>query len=282
MPTEPTFPPMLDRAPGDLSAWTQWLRDAPIPVLAHTASALDELVDHEDAVDARVLAETLADDPLASLRLLVHVASLRRGDDRGAPETVTAALVLLGIGPFFRAFTGLPTVEQRLAGLPQAQQGLQQVMQRARRAATFALGFAVHRMDPDAAVIHEAAQLHDFAEMLLWCHAPALAFEIARRQAADPALRSAAVQRDVLGVELPDLQHALMRAWRLPPLLVRLDDDRHADTAPVRNVHLAIRVARHSAAGWDNPALPDDVRDVAALLRLAPDPALKLLRALDP
>ena len=42
-----------------------------------------------------------------------------------------------------------------------------------------------------------------------------------------------------------------------------------------------MRVARHSAKGWDNAALPDDVADVARLLNLAPDAALRLLREID-
>jgi len=73
----------------------------------------------------------------------------------------------------------------------------------------------------------------------------------------------------------------LMTAWRLPPLLVRISDDRHADSDPVRNVLLAVRVARHSATGWDNAALPDDVQDVADLLHLGTEPARRLLLELD-
>jgi hypothetical protein len=117
--------------------------------------------------------------------------------------------------------------------------------------------------------------------MLLWCHAPTLALEVARRQQADPALRSASAQRAVLGIELADLQQALMLAWRLPPLLVRLDDDRHADTPPVRTVLLAQRLARHSSLGWDNPALPDDFDEIGTLLQLAPDPTRRLVLSLD-
>ncbi len=275
------LPPMLERPLPDLPAWTALFERAGIPVLASTAATIDDLVDHEDAVDARLLSELLADDPLLTLRLLAHLAARRRDRDYGQAETVTAALVLLGIGPFFRAFGSLPTVEQRLAGRADALAGLQAVLRRAQRAATFALAFAAHRTDPDAPVIHEAALLHDFAELLLWCHAPALALEIARRQRADPALRSAAAQRDVLGIELADLQQALMRAWRLPPLLVRLGDDRHADTPAVRCVVLAQRLARHSAAGWDNPALPDDLADVAALLQLGAEPTRRLLLSID-
>ena len=276
--------PFITRAPRDLAGWAALFDAAALPVLDETAGAIAALRQNEDAVDAHLLAQAVAADPLLTLKLMAHLAALRRArdaDSRGDPETVTAALVMLGIGPFFRAFGDCPTVEQQLAGRPDALEGFRAVLRRSHRAANFALGFAVHRMDHDAAVIHEAALLHDFAELLLWLRAPALAQAIAARQAADPTLRSACVQRELLNIELLDLQHALMLAWRLPPLLVTISDDRHADSDQVRNVLLAIRVARHSAHGWDNAALPDDVSDVAALLHLGHGPAQRLLYELD-
>jgi HD-like signal output (HDOD) protein len=263
----------------DLDAWVRHFCAAEIPVLAETAETLQALAANEDAVDAHLLAETINGDPLMTLRLLAHVSThARRMTD---VETVTSALVLLGISPFFRAFSSLATMEERLQDQPDALQGLQAVLTRAHRGANFALGFAVHRMDHDAPVIHEAALLHDFAEMLLWCHAPVLATEIARRQRADASLRSAVVQREVLGIELADLQQALMKAWRLPELLIQLGDGRHTESPPVRNVLLAVRLARHTARGWDNAALPDDLRDVGELLRLGSEPTLKLLHQID-
>jgi HD-like signal output (HDOD) protein len=89
------------------------------------------------------------------------------------------------------------------------------------------------------------------------------------------------VQRELLGVELADIQQALMKAWHLPELLVRISDDHHADTAQVKNVLLAMRVARHSAQGWDNPAIPDDVADIGRLLNLAEAHTRRLLQELD-
>jgi HD-like signal output (HDOD) protein len=272
---------LITHAPRDLSAWVSCFDIEQLPVLEATAETIDTLAAQEDAVDAHSLAEEIAGDPLLTLKLLAHVARLRRQRDRGEPETVTAALVMLGIGPFFRAFRGQPIVTDLLGEQPEAMQGLRRVLRRANRAATFATAFAVHRMDRDTAVIHEAALLHDFAEMLVWLRAPTLALEIARRQQVDPTLRSAQVQRDVLGIDLASLQQALMRAWRLPTLLVRITDHRHADEVQVRNVLLAIRVARHSAGGWDNPALPDDVSDIAALLQLGTEPTWRLLRDID-
>jgi HD-like signal output (HDOD) protein len=262
----------------DLGAWTAHFLAAPIPVLADTAQALEDLRTNEDAVDAHLLAQSIGNDPLMTLKLLAHVAGVRSTRCTTDPETVTAALVLLGIAPFFRAFGLQPTVDAQLSGQAAALHGLNAVIERAHRASAFALAFAVHRMDHDAPVIHAAALLHDFAEMLLWLHAPALALRIAERQRRDPTLRSAAVQRELLNIELPDLQHALMRAWHLPELLVQISDERHVDTAQVRNVLLAVRLARHTAAGWDNAALADDVRDIAALLNLGEAPTQKLLR----
>lgn len=274
--------------PRDLAAWTAWFREAPIPVQARTADELALLAKAEEVrgdVDAHQLAEPVGRDPLMALKLLATVSQSQRArrfeGGRGGPETVTAALVMMGVAPFFRAFEASLIVEDLLAAQPQALTGLRGVVRRAHRAANFALGFAVHRMDEDAAVVQLAALLHDFAEMLLYCHAPALALAIGGRQRADPSLRSAIVQRELLGIELAALQQALMRAWALPELLVRISDDAHAEHPQVKSVELAIRLARHTQQGWDNPALPDDLADVARLLNLSPAAAEALVREID-
>jgi HD-like signal output (HDOD) protein len=274
-------PPPLGRIPRDAAGWVALWRHAEIPVLAETAQQIEELRVREDEVDARMLAGVISTDPLMCLKLLAHVSAHRTSNRLTDTETATAALVMLGIGPFFRRFGPQPSVQERLRARPQALDGLMRVLARARRAACFALGFAVHRMDHDAEVIHQAALLHDFAEMLLWCHAPALALRITELQAEDATLRSAAAQRDVLHADLADVQQGLMRAWRLPELLVRISGEQHGQSAQVRNVLLAIRLARHTQLGWDNAAVPDDVSDIAALLNLRPEPALKLLHELD-
>jgi HD-like signal output (HDOD) protein len=266
----------------DLQVWAERFDPTSFPVLAATAAQIEALRQMEDEVDAHLLGEAIGEDPLMSLKVMAHVARLRAGREGGEPETPTGALIMLGIPPFFRDFPAQATVEDWLAGQPDALEGFRRVLARSHRAARFAMAFAAHRVDHDAAVIHQAALLHDFAELLVWLHAPALALEIARRQRRDPALRSAAAQRDVLGVELAALQHYLMLRWRLPTLLATITDD-HArnETAQAANVRLAIRVARHSAHGWENPALPDDYADIARLLQLAPVHVQKLLLDID-
>lgn len=274
--------PFVTCAPSDVAGWLRLFDIQALPVLAATAAEVAALRRIEDAVDAHRLSETVARDPLLTLKLVAHVALLRHGRDGGEVETVTEALVMLGIPPFFRFCEGLSTVEACLCGKAAALRGLQQSLRRARRTARFAIGFAVHRMDPDAAVIHEAALLHGFADQLLWLRAPDLAAEVARRQEADPSLRSNAAQVAVLNVTLVQLQQALMQAWDLPALLRRMTDcQAQATDAQLRNVQLAVRVARHSAHGWDNPALPDDILELGTLLQLAAEPVRRLLQEID-
>jgi HD-like signal output (HDOD) protein len=273
--------PFITQALPDEAAWLAAFDRREIPVLADTAGEIEDLRANEDAVDAHLLSENLALDPLMTLKLLRHVALRRRGRQLHDAETLTEALVMLGITPFFRDFGPQPTVEQRLADHPEALAGLRAVLARADRAARFALAFAIHRQDHDAALIHEATLLHDFAEMLLWVHAPGLALAVQRRLSSEAGLRTAEAQHAVLGLALSDLQQALMKAWRLPELLVQISNDQDSPLTQVRNVQLAIRLARHSAQGWDNPALPDDLAAIGTLLNLAPEHALNLVQDID-
>lgn len=273
--------PYLTQPLRDLAAWTRYFRDAEIPVLASTSQAIEVLRANEDDVDAGKLSEVIEADPLMTVKVMAYVSSHRRRGLSTETETITSSLVMMGISPFFRTFGLQPTVEDRLHDQPLALEGLRELLARADRAARFALGFAVHRNDPDADVIQLAAFLHDFAEMLLYCHAPTLALQVHEAQRTHPGVRTASIQRSVLNIELDELGQALMRLCRLPELLVRISDARHAEHPTVRNVVLAVRLARHTMRGWDDSALPDDINDIAQLLNAAPRVALAYVHKID-
>ena len=269
---------MIEVALPDLAAWTAHFRSVEIPVLDETALALEAMRANEEETDANSLGEMIANDPLMTLKVLAYASSHRGARVLTDTETVTATLVMMGITPFFRAFGVQPTVGQRLKDWPGALAGLRAAVRRAHRGANLALAFAVHRMDPDAAVVHAVALLHEFAQLLLWCHAPRLQLEIQALQRADPTLRSAVVQQQVLHIEVADLQAALMRTWHLPELLTQMGDDIHADNANVRSIELAARLARHTARGWEDPAVPDDIAAIAELLNLSVPAAWELVQ----
>jgi hypothetical protein len=45
-------------------------------------------------------------------------------------------------------------------------------------------------------------------------------------------------------------------------------EEENADETRVKNVTLAVNLARHSANGWDDAALPDDYHEIAEFLRV--------------
>jgi HD-like signal output (HDOD) protein len=274
-------PGELARPLADLSAWTTYFRNAEIPVLRETVEALDALRANEERTDANSIGETIGGDPLMTLKVLAYAAAHRGRSVVTGAETVIAALVMMGIPPFFRAFETQTAVEDRLAAAPAALEGFERVLRRAHRGARFALAFAVHRTDPNAATIHAVALLHEFAELLLWCHAPRLALRIEESQDADPTLRSSIAQQRVMQIDLADLQRALIAAWQLPALLAESAQELHAGSGGVRTVALSARLARHTASGWDNAAVPDDISDIAELLNLSPAAALHLVMEID-
>ena len=275
------MPPYITEPMGDLRGWLRYFLQTEIPVLAATSAALEEMRAVEDDVDAAMLGAVIQSDPLMTLKLMAHVAAKRRAGEITETETVVSSLVMTGVSPFFRDFGVQATVEDRLADQPKALEGLLELLQRARRAAHFAMAFAVHRGDTDAEIISEAALLHEFSEMLMWCHAPTFQLEIRAMQRANPTLRTAALQRFIYNIELDDLTQALMKIHHLPSLLVRISDGKHPNHPSVRNVLLATRLARHTSQGWDNPAIPDDVNDIALLLNAQPRIALAFLRKVD-
>ncbi len=264
-----------------IGAWTHYFLTAEIPIMASTAKAIEEMRADEDDVDANMLTAVIQVDPLMTLKLMARIASLRRPGTATDTESITTSLVLMGISPFFRHFGPQRTVEDWLADQPDAMQGLRNLLIRAERSGQFALGFAVHRADTDATIIHQAAFLNDFAEILLWLHAPTLMVKIQQAQAADSTLRSTVIQREVLGIEISDLRQALMKLWHLPELLINISDERHAEEAKVRCVVLAVRLARHSANGWDNAALPDDYDEIALLLNASVRVIPSFIRKID-
>lgn len=279
---------MLDHPLKNLEAWTHHLVEADFPVLPGSISEIAFLAQAEEAngnVDAHTLTPALIGDPLMTLKVLAHVSRFCTRLNVEPPETLTGAIVMQGIEPFFKAFCALVSVDQVLAPCPGALEGLHRTILRGRRAAHLAVSFAMHRQDEDAEIIQQAALLHDFAEMLMWCEAPKLMQKVEQALANDHTLRSAQVQSDLLNVTLVDLAQTLMHAWQLPDLLIRCTDDRHAEHPTVRTVMLAVRVARHTQYGWDTvnaqAALPDDIADIAQLLTLSREAAARKIRDLD-
>ncbi len=259
---------MVDQPFEAMDAWIEYFGTVDMPILRQTARRLEEARQAIDRVNGREIAAIVLQDPLLAIKVLAYIQRFQGKRLHSDITTIANAVMMLGVEPFFAHFEAPTTIETLLKDEPQALLGVLHVIRRVQRASRYAHDWAFERHDMNIEEVELAALLHDLAEILLWCFAPQLAIEIRRRQQADPTLRSAAAQVEVLGIRLFDLQLALCDAWHLPELLKTLMDDANAGLARVRNVVLAVNLARHSANDWNNPALPDDFEAIEKLLHV--------------
>lgn len=262
---------MIDRPLKDVAAWVQYFDQVDVPVLRRTVDELARFQAIEDDLNGRELADAIMHDPLMTLkvlRYLHHHHSRRQAQDI---TTIAHALMMVGTTPFFRHFSTLTVLEDALRDHQAGLTGVRRTMSRARHAALYAQDWAVLRHDIESDEVTIAALLRDLGEMLMWCFAPRLMMTVRALMQHDKGMRSADAQKKVFGFRGIELQLALVREWHLPQLLQTLMDDDHANAPRARNVALAVRLARHSANGWHDPALPDDYADIARFLNMPED-----------
>jgi HD-like signal output (HDOD) protein len=261
----------------DIKTWVNFINTANIPVLKQTARELAHLREDEDKLSARAITSIVLNDPMMVFRVLSYSQKHKGRHQLQDLLQVEQAVLMMGTTAFFRDIPPNFLVDDVLKSNLLALTHLLKLIRRAHRAAHFAAEWATHLADLHAEEVRVAALLHDLAEMLMWCFAPEKMNTIYAKQRADKSLRSHVVQQEVLGFVLHDLQKALVEAFQLPPLLVKLMEDEAANEQRVKNVILAVNLARHSANGWDDAALPDDYHDVAEFLRMDIDRAKRII-----
>jgi HD-like signal output (HDOD) protein len=267
----------LDTPLDSVEAYVAFLSGQNVPVLRATMRELDALRATQDSVSGKRLASVVLADPLMTMKLLTHLQTHRARTQNHDITTIDRAIMMMGLTPFFDTFASMPTVEDTLAGHPRALLGALRMIAQSRRAAHFARDWAIVRHDLDVDEVTVATLLLEAVEIMCWIFAPTLTERVLEMQRAEPGLRSAPAQRAVFGVTAQEIQSALVRAWKLPELLITLMDESHASSPRVRNVVLAADFARHLAHGWGDSALPDDVANIERLLHLGREPLLMRL-----
>lgn len=260
-----------------LERWVAFLGHAEIPVLSKTARDLAALREDPELLCARSVTEIIDRDPMMTIKLLRYLQQHKHRTQITEVVQIEQALLMLGVEVFLNKVPPQPLMDEMLHEQSEALSCLLRVVHRSHRASSYALDFAVHLRDLHFEEVRIAALLHDFTEMLMWCFAPEDMLRIRALQHQDKTLRSHAAQEQVLGFALEDLQDVLACEWGLPKLLLTLMDDNSVNHPRVRNVILAVNLARHSANGWDDAALPDDYKAIGEFLKLKPDDVMAMI-----
>ncbi|MDP1559747.1 MAG: HDOD domain-containing protein [Nitrosomonas sp.] len=252
-----------------LTEWIEFLNLVDIPVLKHTVRGLLALRKDDENLSAWAIAHVIKHDPLMTIKVLRYLQQNKNTSQNHEVIEVEQALMMIGLENSLKKIPADPVVEDVLSKESMdALVYLLRVVHRSNLASTYASNWAVRLQDLHFEEIRIAALLHDFTELLMWCFAPAGMLKIRSMQQQDNTLRSNIAQEQIFGFSLNQLQSELVKLWSLPTLLITLMDDQYAAQARVRNVSLAVNLARHSSNGWNDAALPDDYKDIGKLLHM--------------
>lgn len=263
----------------DAIAWLKQLRKVSIPVLRQTARELAKLKLDEDNLSARAISAVVLNDPFMVFKVLCYANSHSSRRQLQDIVEVEQAIIMMGTSSFYRHLTPDLLIDDKLKSNIPALTHLLRLIKRAHRAAYYAADWAALRKDLHSEEIWIAALLHDFAEMLMWCFAPDKMNTIYEMQKQDKTLRTKTAQEQVLGFHISALHKELTAVYSMPPLLSQLMDDEASIDHRAKNVSLAVNLARHSANGWDDAALPDDYKSIAEFLHVDVERVLFLIGA---
>ena len=267
----------MDQEKKGLEQWVSFLSATEIPVLKQTSRDLAALREDQNKLSARTVAQVIMVDPMMSVKVLRYLQAHKHRSQQNEVVQTEQALIMMGVEAFFNKIPAQPQVQDTLKGHTDALVQLLHVIHRAHRASEYAYDWAVRLTDLHYEEIRIAALLHDLSEMLMWCFAPQEMLTIRAMQLQDKTLRTRTAQEQVFGFNLLDMQKQLVKSWQLPELLLHLMDDEYSNNQRVRNVVLAVNLARHSANGWDDAALPDDYSGIAELLRMKTEQVMLMI-----
>ncbi len=260
--------------------WLKRITKVQIPVLKQTARSLAKLKLDEDNLSARDITLAVLSDPFMVFKILSYANTNPGKRQLQHIVEVEQAIIMMGTSTFYRHLSPDLLVDDRLKDNIPELTHLLKLIKRAHKAAFYAADWAALRKDLHSEEVWIAALLHDLAEMLMWCFAPEQMNRIFEMQKKDKSLRTKTAQELVLGFHMSDLQKALIKTHHMPPLLSSLMDDENKQRLDIRatNVSLAVNLARHSANGWDDAALPDDYEAIAKFLHVDVERVLFLIK----
>ena len=149
-----------------LDSYVAFFNQQPLPALKHTVRELQAMREHEDDINGRTVAALVLGDPLMTLKVLIHIEAHRRARQNHDITTIERAIMMMGISPFLREFSEVPTIEEQLVDYPKALVGVLRVISRARRASRYARDWAVLRHDLDVDEIIVAVLFSEATEIL--------------------------------------------------------------------------------------------------------------------
>lgn len=272
MTTEPA-----DQKQQRLQHWVQHLSDQEMPAFAHTARLITGEAARDDR-SAAELARVILQDASMTTRLLRVANSIAYNPARGAINTISRAIVVLGFDTVRNLCLSIAIIDTLVAGEDRAR--VLEEMAQSFHAAVQARSLAEKRRDKSPEEIFIAALLVSLGRMAFWCFADKVDAEAgsALRQAmADGQTSDPDAERRILGFTLNELTLALNREWHLSHLLDTTLSDNAGQNPRVSNISLGHEIAARAREGWDSAPMRKALERTAESLYLPREQVVQLV-----
>lgn len=230
-----------------LMDWVQRLSVQDMPVFAHSARMLQELMERSDAGMAE-MANIIQRDPVLAAKLM-RVANSAYYNQSGIPVgSVQRAILVLGMDAVKQLYLTVTLMDSLVTTGP-LRDRVDQELARALHAAFQAKAIAQRNQDASPEEIFVATLLVSIGNLAFWCFGGKQAIEL------DMHLRKGVsdlgqIQKEVAGFRLFLLSSALADAWKLPQLLQQALHNMNSTEERIKHIQFAWQFAQATDQGW--------------------------------
>ncbi|TVZ39307.1 HD-like signal output (HDOD) protein [Alteromonadaceae bacterium 2753L.S.0a.02] len=240
-----------------LKAWTDRLRKQEMPVLGDVIAELNKITGSDDA-DVNQLAEVILRDPNLTSQVLRIANSVFYNYNKVQINTVSRAIVLIGLKGVRAICISLLVMESLLGDNPQER--LLKLVAQGFHAATQARNL-VETVDEKAAEeAFIAGLLFNLGEMAFWASEAANADHPGLFS--DNAQERRAAMEDVLGTSFKSITRELAKHWKLGETLEQALYPKSERSQKVNAVIVGERLSRAALYGWSSPQVKKVLREV--------------------
>jgi HD-like signal output (HDOD) protein len=255
-----------------LVGWLKQLDKMSLPVLAHSRTALERLLE-DDYVPMAQLTAVIEKDMGLTLQLLRYINNIKHKHLATEVTTVGHALMMLGMNQLKELPARLVTVESLD---PRLQPTLLEFYSRAHHAAYQAGQIALLRKDLEPDEVYMAALLHNVGKMILWLYRPSemmKLYGLLKERTMEPE----EAEYVVFGFSIDELTKELAKQWHLPGLFRDSLYPENAGNHRILGIMLATQLSRASQHDWYSSETTEIIQQIADLLYLEPASTAALL-----
>lgn len=230
----------------NLENWIERISDNELPIFKYTVHAINDVVS-QDASSTSDLSQIILRDANLTARVLRVANSAAYNVTGSQISTISRAIVYLGFNLVRDISMSLAIIDALLTG--EKKEHALGLMAESFHAAVQARDFAERRGDDGAEEVFIAALLKNIGEITFWCVAGEEGVQI-QELMENQNFSQQMAEQEVLGFTLEQLTVGLTRDWHLSDLLHSAINTPTLNNPRIKDIVLAIDVAKSSRKGW--------------------------------